>query len=140
MAQAGVMMKKHTGGCHCGAVRFEVALDLDATANRCNCSVCTKTNMTSMIVKPAAFALVAGAANLSVYEWGSKIAKRYFCRTCGVHCYAPGYLEEIGGDYVSINLNALDDIEPSALALQHWDGRHNNWDAGPRPTPYPIRA
>jgi len=47
-------------------------------------------------------------------------------------------MAEVGGDYVSVNLNCLDDIDPSALAIVHWDGRHNNWQAGPRPTPWPI--
>ena len=27
---------KHRGSCHCGKVRFEVALDLSAKASRCN--------------------------------------------------------------------------------------------------------
>lgn len=31
-------MKKHTGGCHCGAVRFEVMVDTSA-GSRCNCSI-----------------------------------------------------------------------------------------------------
>ncbi len=94
--------------------------------------------MTSMIVKPVAFTLLAGEEHLAQYEWGGKTARRFFCRTCGVHCHAAGYLEQVGGDYVSFNVNCLDDVELTGLSIQHWDGRHNNWQAGPRATPWPI--
>jgi hypothetical protein len=131
---------KLRGGCHCGAVRFEVAADPSEGATRCNCSVCTKIAASARVVKPAAFRLVAGEAQLSTYEWGAKISKRFFCSCCGVHCFGRGYLEEVGGDYVSVNFNCLDDVDPSAIPLVYWDGRHNNWQAGPRPTPWPIRT
>jgi len=134
------MLKKHHGSCHCGAVQFEADLDTETHAGRCNCSVCTKIGAPSQITKPAAFRLLEGAASLTPYIWGGKISTRYFCKRCGVHCYGAGYLEEVGGDYVSINLNTLDDIDPGFLTFQHWDGRHNNWEAGPRTSPYPIHA
>ena len=138
MTSATPAPQTHTGGCHCGQVRFEVDLDLSTGGSMCNCSVCTKIAPTSGIVKPGAFTLLAGEDNLGIYEWGGKISKRFFCRTCGVHCFGRGYLAEVGGDYVSINFNCLDDVDPSELTITYWDGRHNNWEAGPRDTPWPI--
>ncbi|SRR6266542_1100201 len=73
-------------------------------------------------------------------EWGAKISRRFFCKTCGIHCFARGHLAEVGGDYVSINLNCIDDLDPNELNVSYWDGRHNNWHAGPRSTPWPISA
>ncbi|HEX2657892.1 MAG TPA: hypothetical protein VHU40_06455, partial [Polyangia bacterium] len=32
----------HRGSCHCGAIRFEVTVDLSGGVTRCNCTVCTK--------------------------------------------------------------------------------------------------
>jgi hypothetical protein len=128
----------HQGGCHCGAVRFEVALEPDFKASRCNCSICAKLGQTGTIVKPHAFRLVSGESELGTYEWGAKISTRYFCKHCGVLCFGVGHLEQIGGDYVSVNLNALDDFDVSLLDVTHWDGRHNNWMAGPRSTPWPF--
>jgi hypothetical protein len=130
----------HAGGCHCGDVRFEVKVDLSTGASRCNCSICTKSSPVGRIVKPAAFKLLSSEAALGVYEWGHKIAKRFFCKRCGVYCFARGHLEQLGGDYVSVNVNCLDEVDPNALTVVHWDGRHDNWQAGPRATPWPIRA
>jgi hypothetical protein len=128
--------KKHSGSCHCGDVRFEV--DIDATAgSRCNCSICTKTSITGGIVKPSAFVLLTDESKLSMYEWGGKISKRYFCKRCGVHCFARGHLEQLGGDYISVNLNCLDDLDMRDVSLIFWDGRHNNWQGGPRKEAWP---
>ena len=127
----------HGGSCHCGAVRFRAQLDLGRGATRCNCSICTKLGLTALLVKPPAFALLAGAGGLGAYQWGGKIATRYFCKVCGVFVYAQGFLAEVGGDFVSINLNCVDDVDVDQLPIAYWDGRHDNWDAGPSPAPWP---
>ena len=128
---------KHTGGCHCGAVRFSVELD-PSTGSMCNCTVCTKIASVGAIVKPAVFRLVSGEDSLSTYEWGGKISRRRFCKHCGVHCFAFGHLDVLGGDYVSVNLTTLDDFDRGAISINHWDGRHNNWQGGMRTTPWPV--
>jgi hypothetical protein len=130
--------KNYNGGCHCGAVRFEAQLDLAAGGGRCNCSICTKTAVTSALVKPEAFRLLTSEAPLGTYEWGAKISQRFFCKHCGIHCFGRGHLPEVGGDYVAVNLNCLEGVELSELPVQYWDGRHNNWEGGPRTTPWPI--
>ncbi len=129
--------KKHAGGCHCGAVRFEVTIDTSA-GTRCNCSICTKTAQLGASVKPDAFKLTAGKDSLSEYVWGSKIGQRHFCKQCGIHCFGTGHLEQLGGDFVSVNFNCLDDFDPLETNVTYWDGRHNNWAAGARNAPWPI--
>lgn len=132
--------KKVRGGCHCGAVRFEVELAEPSPASRCNCSICTMTSVTGRIVKPAAFTLLAGQDNLRAYAWAAKISQRFFCGTCGIHCFGRGFLAEVGGDFVSVNLNCVDGFDPAAVETIYWDGRHDNWQAGPRPAPWPVDA
>jgi hypothetical protein len=128
-------IKKHKGSCHCGANRFEV--EIDATkGTQCNCTICQKTHSTNAMTKPAAFTLLTDEKNFIFY--GDKQAGRYFCKTCGVHCYGKGDIPEIGGEFVSVNLNTLDDIDQGELTITYWDGRHNNWHAGMRSTPWPI--
>jgi hypothetical protein len=133
------MTRRQSGGCHCGAVRFEVDLDLTLPVSRCNCTICTKLAATGAIVQPPAFSLLSSEADLSHYVWGP-VAKRFFCSKCGVYCFSEGYLEQVGGDYVSVNVNCLDDVDVAELKVIYWDGRHDNWQAGPRDTPWPIKA
>jgi hypothetical protein len=130
----------HQGGCHCGTVRFEVTLDLSQGGTRCNCSICNKLALTMVSVKPEAFRLLAGEGQTGTYVWGSGIGTRHFCLRCGIHCFGPGDLPELGGKYVSVSLNALDDVDVNDLQVMFWDGRHDNWHAGMRATPWPIFA
>jgi hypothetical protein len=128
----------HPGSCHCGAVKYEVEVDLAEPASRCNCSICTRLGATTQIVKPAALRLLQGEESLTRYEWGGRTGQRYFCKVCGITCLLRGHLDVLGGDYVSLSLNTLEDVDPSTLEVVHWDGRHDNWMAGSRDTPWPI--
>jgi hypothetical protein len=130
-------MKKHTGSCHCKAVRFEVMVDA-SNASRCNCSICAKVSQLGAIVKPDAFTLLSDESAVAMYEWGGKISRRFFCKRCGIHCFSRGHLKELGGDFVGINVNALDDVEIGEVKVTYWDGRHDNWLAGEHDKPWPI--
>jgi hypothetical protein len=131
--------REHSGGCHCGAVRFTARLDA-TSGTRCNCSVCTKLSGITAIIKPHELELRAGERELSAYEWGGRTAKRYFCKQCGISVFSRGHLEVLGGDYVAVNLNVLDDFDPAEIRIAYWDGRHDNWHAGPRDKPWPINV
>jgi hypothetical protein len=131
------MKKTYRGSCHCGAVRFEADIDLSAGTNKCNCSICTKKRNWNVIIKPDAFRLLAGEQALSDYQFGRKSAHYLFCRNCGIHSFMRGHVKEIGGDYVAVQVAALDGLDPQELIsapVRYGDGHNDDWASVPRET------
>jgi len=124
------MHRTYHGSCHCGAIRFEVDMDLVAGTSKCNCSICRKRRSWTAIVKPEQFRLIEGSEVLADYQFGFRTSHHRFCTRCGCAPFGDGHVPEIGGDYVSINLGSLDDAPLEALAaapVRYSDGRNNRW-------------
>lgn len=122
--------KTYHGSCHCGSVNIKAKIDLTKGTGRCNCTYCRKVRNWTVIIKPEAFELVSGAESLSDYQFGTFSNHHLFCKTCGCRLFGKGYVEEIGGDYVSIVLSCLEDIQPEELIaapITYFDGLNNNW-------------
>ena len=128
------MKKTYQGSCHCGKVRYEANLDLSEGTGKCNCSICTKARHWGAMARPENFRLLTSEAELSDYQFGSNSMHHLFCKTCGVHSFGHGYVEEIGGAFYTVNVACLDNVAPAELVsgpIRYADGRNNNWTATP---------
>ena len=133
------MLKTYQGSCHCGAVRFEADIDLQAGTTKCSCSICTKKRYWNVLLKPDQFRLLSGEDAMSDYAFGTGQGHHRFCSTCGCAPFTHGHIEQLGGDFVSVNLGSLDDATPEELAeapVKFGDGRNNAWWVEPKETRY----
>lgn len=113
---------KYLGGCHCGAIRFEVEAPERVEASECNCTMCARTGYLHLIVPQSKFKLLQGAEQITTYTFNTGVAKHTFCKICGVK---PFYVPRSNPDGYSVNVRCLDP-QPAHLTIEPFDGR--NWE------------
>ena len=120
----GEAMLWRPGGCHCGSVRFAVALPERVEAHSCNCSMCAMVGFVHIIVPESRFEITEGADNLKEYRFNTGVAKHLFCAVCGVK---PFYRPRSNPGGWSVNANCLDEHASLDLVVEPFDGQ--NWEA-----------
>jgi hypothetical protein len=116
---------RRQGGCHCGAVRFEILTGDRIEVEDCNCSICAKSGYLHLIVPSAHFRLLSDQTVLREYRFNTGAARHLFCSTCGVKSF---YVPRSNPDGYSINLRCLD--EPDAftnICITAFNGR-GDWE------------
>ena len=98
-------MITHSGGCHCGRVRFEVDAPAELSIDDCNCSMCARTGYLHLIVTADRFRITKGADALTTYTFNTGTAKHLFCATCGIK---PFYVPRSHPDGFSVNARCID--------------------------------
>jgi hypothetical protein len=116
-----------SGGCHCGAVRFEVDVAPDSPIWLCNCSICDMTAFLHLIVERARFRLISGGERLSEYRFNTGAARHLFCSVCGVKSF---YVPRSHPDGYSVNVRCLDGQPLAGVEPQPFDGLHWEQNSG----------
>jgi len=97
-----------TGGCLCGAVRYEVTGPF-RRAGHCHCSRCRKHSgagaLTQGRVARRHFALLSGEARIRVFRPAPGAAVKAFCADCGSSLFGGTWPD---GPEVSIRFGSLD--------------------------------
>ena len=110
----------HRGGCHCGAVAFEVDAPARLTVSDCNCSICRMSGYQHLIVPRARFRLLKGAESLTEYRFNTGTARHLFCRHCGVKSF---YVPRSNPDGYSVNVRCLDPSTIEHIEVELFDDR-----------------
>ena len=129
----------HRGGCHCGAVAFEVDAPAQLEVVECNCSICGPAAYRHLIAPRERFRLLRGEDALASYRFGTNTARHLFCRICGVKSF---YVPRSHPDGVSVNARCLAPGTVESIRVRPFDGA--NWeehrhelDPSPRAQPEP---
>jgi hypothetical protein len=100
-----------TGGCMCGAVRYECSAEQASFAAICYCTDCQRESgsafTANMVVPSASFKLIRGELRYyeRIAESGNKV-RRGFCADCGVSIINH---PEMLNDMAAIRVGSLDD-------------------------------
>ena len=120
------MQQTYRGSCHCGRVTFE----LDAEIRRvteCNCSICRRKGALWHGAADASVRILSGEPDLALYQFGTKTAKHYSCRHCGV---TPFIRPRLDPSRWAVNVRCLDGVDLKALPVSVFDGEHWEEAAG----------
>jgi hypothetical protein len=113
-----------TGGCLCGAIRYEILTNGAEVVDYCHCRQCRTASGAPVLpwiqVPPASFRLTAGPAKGYA---SSADAKRWFCPECG----GPIYMTDRENRSVGITLGTLDDANLVRPTLHGWTSSRLAW-------------
>jgi hypothetical protein len=122
------MATSHTGGCLCGAIRYEVSAPITELA-ACHCRDCQRASGTGGTVgarvPKAAFRLLKGTPKSYTKQADSgRTLTRFFCGDCG----SPLFTEREGMHFVTIRAGSLDDSSGLKITLHIWTKSARSWD------------
>ena len=114
---------KYEGGCHCGAVRFEIEAPEQFEVIDCNCSICRKTGYLHLIVQRSDFRLLQGEDAITTYTFNTGVAQHTFCKHCGIKSF---YYPRSHPEGVNVNARCLDTETIKNMQICEVDGQ--NWE------------
>jgi hypothetical protein len=113
---------RYEGGCHRGAIRFQVRVD-SCQAIDGNHSICREKGFLHLIVPAEKFTLLSGEEVLSTDTFNTRTARHHFYRVCGIH---PFYRPRSHRDSIAVNVRCLDGARITNFAIEFFDGA--NWE------------
>ena len=118
-----------TGGCHCGAVRFEATLSNGfATIRRCTCSMCRMRGAVAASAPLGGIRILQGEDKLTSYRFNTGTAQHFFCSQCGIYTH---HQRRSNTNEYAVNVACLDGVSPFDFAeVPVTDGVNHTSDTG----------
>lgn len=104
------MSEKRNLTCHCGNIKIEVTFDNGLeNIRRCDCSLCKRKGAVMASVPLSNVNIVKGKDHLMIYQWNTKIAEHYFCKTCGIYTH---HKRRSNPKEYGINIACIEGVNP----------------------------
>jgi len=103
--------------CHCGSVQLEVETDL-SIIKQCNCSICKRKYSKMNILPKKAIKSIIGEDNLCVYQFGTNVAKHFFCKICGIYTHHQRKSDPNG---IGVNIGCIDALDSFSIKSEVLD-------------------
>jgi hypothetical protein len=97
--------------CHCNSVKLSVETDL-SIVKQCNCSMCKRKNAKMNILPKESIKSIEGEENLSLYQFGTNVAKHYFCKKCGIYTH---HFRKSDPNGIGINIGCIDEVDSFSI-------------------------
>jgi len=98
------------GGCHCGAVRFEVTLsDGFNSILRCTCSYCRMRGAVVATAETGGIKILQREDALTSYRFHTGAAQHFFCSRCGIYTH---HQRRSNQNLFAVNVACLDEVSP----------------------------
>ncbi|MCU1717838.1 GFA family protein [Pseudomonas sp. 5P_3.1_Bac2] len=105
--------QQHQASCHCGAVQLLLELPHGiVNPRRCDCSLCRRKGAIVASVALDGIRILAGQAQLTLYQFNTHTAKHYFCSVCGIYTH---HQRRSKPDEYGFNVACLEGINPYLL-------------------------
>ncbi|EKD91850.1 MAG: hypothetical protein ACD_29C00344G0002 [uncultured bacterium] len=96
--------------CHCGTVEVDVQFDNGLeNIRRCDCSLCRRKGAVMAMVPITHLKVTKGQDNLTLYQWNTKVAEHYFCKTCGIYTH---HKRRSNPNQYGINIACIEGVNP----------------------------
>lgn len=116
---------RHRARCHCGAVVIEAIFPNGLEgAKRCTCSFCRRRQAGNVSALTDSVTVLQGAENLTLYQWGTKTARHYFCKTCGIYTH---HQRRSDPSETGVNLGCIEGVEVWRAEPMAWSDGHTRF-------------
>lgn len=124
--------REYDASCHCKSVIFRVRLKDDFNSvRRCSCSYCRMRGAIAATADVGDIDFIKGEQNLTVYQFNTREAKHYFCKTCGIYTH---HQRRSNPTQFGVNVACIEGVSPfDFLEVPVMDGISHPSDTGSGP-------
>ena len=115
------------GQCHCKSIEWEIEIEEIKSVLKCNCTFCSQRAAYMVSVPKGGVRVIRGEENLGKYQYHTKVAEHFFCKTCGIYTF---HKKRSNPDEFGVNLGCIVGEDPNEMSYEiiYLDGKNHPKD------------